>query len=45
MDPGKTERELKRIRETPLIAAGIRGFDRLKWQMQEGLDVFGTNNG
>jgi hypothetical protein len=45
MDPGRTERKMKAIREDPLIAAGIRGFDRLKWQLEEGIDVFGVNDG
>lgn len=45
MDPGRTERKLKAMREDPLIAAGIRGFDRLKWQLEEGIDVFGVSDG
>lgn len=45
MDPRKTERDMEKIRQDPLMSAGLRGFDRLKWQLQEGLDVYGKADG
>lgn len=45
MDPRKTERDMEKIRQDPLMSAGLRGFDRLKWQLQEGLDVYGKVDG
>lgn len=32
-DPGKKEREDRAFRENPLFAAGMRGLDRLKWDL------------
>jgi hypothetical protein len=45
MDPKKPEREMEKIRKNPLMAAGLRGFDRLKWQMAEGINIYDKNNG
>jgi hypothetical protein len=44
-DPKKPERDMEKIRKNPLMAAGLRGFERLKWQMAEGIDIYGKNNG
>ncbi|MBA2725194.1 MAG: hypothetical protein H0U53_04320 [Actinobacteria bacterium] len=33
-DPGKAEREERAVQDNPLFAAGIRGLDRLKWDLQ-----------
>lgn len=33
MDPGKAEREQRELEENELFAAGMRGLDRLKWDM------------
>lgn len=39
MDPGKHEREMEKIRKDPLMSAGIRGFERLKWNLEEGVEL------
>lgn len=31
MDPGRAEREQRRLEDNPVFAAGIRGLERLKW--------------
>lgn len=30
-DPGKAEREQRKLEANPLFSAGIRGLERLKW--------------
>lgn len=41
-DPGRHERQMKAMREDPLMAAGIRGLDRLKWNLKAGIDPFSS---
>lgn len=36
MDPFKSQREEAAMRANPLFAAGIRGLDRLKWDLKSG---------
>lgn len=31
MDPGRAEREQRKLEDNPVFAAGIRGLERLKW--------------
>ena len=45
MDPNKHDRKIEEIKRNPLLAAGSRGFDRLKWQMAEGIDIYGRDDG
>lgn len=33
MDPGKDAREQRMMEENPLFGAGIRGLERLKWDL------------
>jgi len=40
MDPDKHERQMRKIKNDPLLSAGVRGLDRLRWNMHEGIDVF-----
>jgi hypothetical protein len=37
-DPGKEEREQRALESNPLFSAGIRGLERLKWDMFGGQD-------
>jgi hypothetical protein len=39
MDPDRHARRLKKLEESPLFAAGKRAFDRMRWQMEEGLPI------
>lgn len=36
MDPWRAYREQREFEENPLFAAGMRGLDRLKWDLQAG---------
>lgn len=45
MDPGKHDRKMEEIKSNPLLAVGLRGFERLKWQLEEGFDVMGKSSG
>ena len=39
-DPGKHKREMAALREDPLMSAGIRGLDNLKWRIRAGVNPF-----
>jgi hypothetical protein len=39
-DPHKNERQMEKMKKDPLMSAGMRGFDRLKWDIQAGIDPF-----
>lgn len=36
LDPGREKREEEALMADPLMAAGIRGFERLKWDIRSG---------
>ena len=40
MDPNRHEREMDAIRSDPMMAAGMRGLERLKWTIAAGGDPF-----
>lgn len=37
-DPGYEERAERQMMANPLFAAGIRNFERMKWDMEAGLN-------
>jgi len=39
-DPGKHQREMAALRKDPLMSAGIRGLDNLKWRIRAGVNPF-----
>lgn len=38
MDPGKHERQMRALREDPLMSASVRAMDRMKWDIAAGID-------
>lgn len=37
-DPGKHERQMRAIREDPLMSASLRAMDRMRWDLASGID-------
>lgn len=39
-DPGYEERKEREMMANPLFAAGVRNFERMRWDLEAGLDPF-----
>ncbi len=39
-DPGRHNRQMRALRADPLMAAGIRGLEKLKWDIKAGKNPF-----
>ncbi len=40
VDPGYEDRKEREMLSNPLFAAGIRSFERMRWDLEAGLDPF-----